>query len=132
MPLNRQNITVASRIMLPTYVAFFSLLGINYAISGPLLASSPALAYAATLLPLPAWGCMFFAASAVMAVALMKHERIWFRFALWVAIVCLTIWAGVFAAAAVLAGASPGAPLWPLFAAVCCFASDRSLLKGEV
>lgn len=130
--LTPDNVTAASRVMLPTYVGFFALLGINYTTTGIRLLESPALEFADALLPLPAWGCMFFAMSAVMAVALMQHERLWFRFALWLAIVCLGIWAAVFLSAAVWSDASPTAAAWPAFAAIACFASDRSLLKGEV
>ena len=132
MPLTRDSVTAASRVMLPTYVVFFALLGMNYTITGTRLLESPALEYADRILPLPAWGCMFLTMSAVMAVALMQRERLWFRFALWLAIVCLGVWAVVFLLAAILTDASPTAATWPAFAAIACFASDRSLLKGEV
>lgn len=132
MPLTRANVTVASRIMLPTYCALFAVLGINYMTTGRRLLESPALEYADRALPLPAWGAMFLAMSGVMVTALMMHERLWFRFALWLAIVCLLSWSLMFLAAAIWSDASPTACVWPLFAAVACFASDRSLLKGEV
>ena len=132
MPLTRDTVTAASRIMLPTYCALFAILGVNYMTTGDRLLQSPALEYASRGLPLPAWGAMFLAASGVMVTALMHHERFWFRFALWVGIVCLGVWSLIFIAAAVWSDASPGAWAWPAFAAVACFASDRSLLKGEV
>lgn len=132
MTLSRASVTTASRVMLPTYVCFFALLGLNYTVTGQRLFASPALAYADSILPLPAWGCMFLAAAVMMAAALVQQERSWFRFALWLGIVCLGIWAVVFLAAAIRSDASPGGALWPALAAVACFASDRSLLKGEV
>jgi hypothetical protein len=131
VPLTRDTVTAASRVMLPAYVVLFAYLGLNYTITGPRLTDSPSLAYADTLAVLPVWGCMFLATSAVMVVAIMQQERLWFRFALWVGIVCMTLWTGVFAVAVLLSNASPGAPAWPAFVAVACFATDRSLLKGE-
>lgn len=130
--LTRGEVTTASRIMLPTYVVLFAVIGVNYVATGPRLVESPALEYADRFLPLPAWGGMFLAGAVVMVVALLMRVRLWFRFALWVGIVCLTIWAGLFVAAAVFSNASPSAWVWPAFAAVACFASNQSLLKGEV
>lgn len=130
--LTPAEVTVASRIMLPTYVALFAFVGVNYMTTGERLTESPSLAFADSVLSMPAWGAMFLAASAVMVTALMMHERIWFRFALWLGIVCLAIWSALFLAAAIWSSASPSGWTWPAFVAVACFASDRSLLKGEV
>lgn len=131
--LARSTVTVASRIMLPTYVLLFGVLGANYALTpSARLNDSPALDFASVVLPLPVWGCMFLAASAAMATALLTHRRLLFRIALWVGLVCLALWAVVFLAAAIFSNASPTACAWPAFAAVACYASDRSLLKGEV
>lgn len=132
MPLTRSNVTAASRVMLPTYCALFAILGINYMTTGSRLLESPALEFASQALPLPAWGAMFLAASGVMVTALMQHERTWFRFALWLGITCLGVWSLIFLGAAIWSDASPSAWVWPAFASVACFASDRSLLKGEV
>lgn len=134
MPLTR--VTVASRVMLPTYVALFGWLGAVYLLDPPRLAASPALAYAATLMPLPMWGIWFLTVAALMAVALAGRRTGWawrqvYTYALWTGIVTMTVWAVVFAAAALTAGASPGAAAWPGFAAVACYASYRSLQAGE-
>lgn len=131
MPLTLATVTVASRIMLPTYVMLFAGLGLNYTLALGRLNTSPVLDYADRVLPLPVWGVMFLTVSVVMGAAMAKHHRTLSRFGLWLGIVCMGVWAVVFTAAAIWNGGSPGAPLWPAFAAVCCYASDRSLLKGE-
>lgn len=135
MPLTPVALTVASRVMLPTYVALFGWVGGVYVADPPRLQESPALAYAATLMPLPMWGIWFLTVAALMAVALAGRRTGWARqvytYALWTGIVTMTVWAVVFAAAALTARASPGAAAWPGFAAVACYASYRSLQAGE-
>ncbi len=133
VPLTRATVTAASRVMLPAYVALFAIIGVSYMTTpGQRLLESPALEYASRVLSMPVWGAMFLAASAVMVAALLRQERFWFRFALWLGIVCLAVWSALFILAAIWSNASPSAWVWPAFAAVACFASDRSLLKGEV
>ena len=135
MQLDRKHVTVASRVMLPAYAVLFAGLGLNYVVtSRARLTLSPTLAYADGLLPLPAWGVLFLCVAALMVAALLTKTRMLFRYGLWLGIVCMTIWAGVFASAAYGPGgdASPAAFLWPAFVATACYASNRSLLTGEV
>lgn len=135
MTLDRTSVTVASRVMLPTYVVLFAGLGTNYAVTPMLsgrLAASPALAYANGLLPLPAWAMMFLTVAVLMAGALASGNRHLYRYALWLAILSMTIWAVVFALAVFRGEGSPTAFFWPSFVAVACYASNRSLLAGEV
>ncbi|MEO6203795.1 MAG: hypothetical protein ABIO67_00190, partial [Mycobacteriales bacterium] len=95
------------------------------------LFSSPSLAYADGILPLPVWGAMFLTLAGLMATSLATGNRTLYRFALWLGIVCMSIWGLVFIFAAVRSEGSPGAFLWPTFVAVACYASNRSLLTGE-
>lgn len=130
--MTRSNVTAASRIMLPAYVAMFTVLGLNYTLTPrSRLTESPALHYAAHILPLPAWGCMFLAVAMIQATALLIHERTAYRFALWVAALAMGVWAVVFVLAAALTETSPTAAAWPAFVATACMATERSLLKGE-
>lgn len=132
-PLTWDSITLPSKLMLPTYLGLFSVMGYNYTfgeIEG--LIAGPGLRYANSLpLDLRQWGVMFFTAASLMVVAICKKRRSIFRYALWWGAICLFIWAGVFASAAVWGDGTPGA--WaPWFAlGVACLASDRSLLHGE-
>lgn len=119
--------------MLPAYVGLFGGLGINYTLLTDYRTNqSPALSYASDLLPLPIWGVMFLGMALLMITALLIGSASWFRYALWLGIASMTIWMVVFGLAALTSAASPGAFLWPWFAATACYASNRSLLKGEV
>lgn len=133
MPLTRANVTAASRIMLPTYVAFFGIVGFTYAFSPPsaTLGTSTALRFADHLMPLAAWGCLFLTCSAIMAVALTLHRRTLYRWALRMCAVSMTVWALVILVAAIQGDASPGAWAWSALVAAACVASDRSLALGE-
>lgn len=132
MPLDRTHITVASRVMLPTYCAFFTLLGVNY-IATPFdtITASPALRFANAVMPLPVWGGLFLACAAVMLAALVVKRRIPFRFALRVCMLSMLVWAGIIGAAAIAGDATLLAPIWPGFVAIACLASDRSLATRE-
>lgn len=132
MPLDRTTVTVASRIMLPVYVVFFTLLGLTYLLT-PIgrLVESPGLAYADGFLTLRGWGALFLAAAAVMAAALVRHERDWFRAALFFCAVCMAFFAAVLLWAGLHGEASFAAWSWPGIVVAACFASYRSLTTGE-
>lgn len=134
MSLHRSHITAASRIMLPTYVAMFAALGLNYLFTPAqrLSASSTALDFADRVMPIQAWGLMFLAAAVIMAGSLMLGRRVLFRFSLWVCAVSMTIWAVILFTASLTGEASPAAAIWPAFVAMACIASARSLLLREV
>ena len=137
LPLHRRTVTVASRIMLPTYVGLFTLIGLAYLFQpAARVQASPALAFADRLIPMPVWGGIFLTTAGLLSAAmLVAHRRRWTRvlagYALWVGVVVLTTWAGIFTGAVITAGASLGSPVWPAFAAIACFASSRSLAAGE-
>lgn len=132
MPLTRDTVTAASRIMLPTYVAMFAAIGLSYVL-GPhkIAAASPALAFADRMMPLPAWGALFLGCSTVMAGALLTHRRMLYRWALRMCGVSMCIWAVVIGLATLNGDATPAAAAWPAFVAVACLATDRSLAAGE-
>lgn len=132
MPLTRDTITIASRLMLPTYCAFFALLGINY-VTTPrsIVDASPALAFADAIMPLPAWGGLFLTCSVVMLGALIAHRRILFRLALRICALSMMLWAVIIGGASLSGDATPLAFIWPAFPAVACIASDRSLAARE-
>lgn len=138
MVLQRKRVTVASRVMLPTYVLFFTYLAANYTITPRerLVEASAALGYADMLLPMPVWGLIFAANAVAMAASMVLGKRAHsgevFVFALWVGIVTLAIYALVFAFAAFNNEASPGAIAWPMFVATACYATQRSLNAAEV
>jgi CDP-diglyceride synthetase len=133
MPLDRQHMTVASRVMLPRYVVFFTAVASNYLFT-PLgrLLDSPGLAYANELMSLRLWGVAFLAAALAMFAALLRHERDLFRAALLFCRLGMLVWAVVLALAAILGDASPTAWAWPWLIEGACKASYRSLTAQEV
>lgn len=132
MTLTRDNVTAASRVMLPAYVLLFAYLGTNYAllVEGR-VAKSPSLSYVDGLMPLPAWGGVFLAVAGILAAALLSRHRDAARYALWLGVVCMGGWALLFAAAAYWNDAPTSTCAWPAFVATACFASNRSLRRGE-
>lgn len=130
--MTRNNVTAASRIMLPVYVIAFCWIGLGWMLDNPhQLTEAPALRYADQLLPIDWWGALLTAAGLLIAGALASHNRTLCRYALWVAAIAMSVFVLVFAGAALFADASPGAPAWPFLTAAACIASEQSLLKGE-
>ena len=125
-PLTRDQVTSASRIMLPTYVGLFLGLGLNYiTIPHNRRADSPAVAFADGFLwvALWGWGLMFFCCGMFLLIALLTHLRDLYRLALTTGMICMGIWAIVFLGSSLYGGASPAAAIWPLFAAIACKAT---------
>lgn len=133
MPLDRQNITVASRVMLPTYAAFFTAVGLNYLLT-PLdrLLNSPGLAYCHALVSLRVWGVVFLGAAVVMSAALIRHHRTAFRFALILCGLSMSLFAVALVFAYFRGEATPTGWVYPAFIIAACVASYRSLTVGEV
>lgn len=133
MPLTRTTVTAASRVMLPAYVITFAWIGGAWVFTDEgYLINSPALDYANNLLPLPAWGGLLLGVAALILGAMLSRHRLLCRVALWIAFVVMCVFVVVFAAASIGGLASPSAAAWPFLFAAACFASDRSLLNGEV
>jgi hypothetical protein len=128
MPLDRQHITRAARILLvPT--ALFSLgVGLTW-IRTPesRLLASPGLAYADALLTLRAWGGLFLAAGLLMVAAMLTRNRLAYRAAVLFTFITLVIWSGVLVLAAFDSQTSPSAWQWPAQIACACLALYASL-----
>jgi hypothetical protein len=81
MPLDRAHVTVASRVMLPTYATIFGLLGLLFLVQQPSRTAAPAFAPAKMLfswLPIDAmhgWGLVFLAVATLEVVALVARNR---------------------------------------------------------
>lgn len=133
MPLTRDTVTVASRIMLPVYVAFFAVLGLNYLASPrDRLVQTPALEYANRVLDLHVWGMVFLVAASLMAEALLLRRRRLYQGALLVCAASMAVWASVNLFAAFRSDASPAGAVWPTFVVAACLASFRSLGVKEI
>ena len=132
MPLDREHITAASRIMLPTYVVFFATLGVNYVIADTSSLNNPVLDYVDDVMPLPVWGCLFLFCSFVMVSAMATRRRALYRWALRMCGLSMLFWATVIFLATLAGDASLFSAVWSLFVATACLASDRSLARQEV
>lgn len=133
MRLDRDTVTSASRIMLPTYVVAFGWIGASYVLQRPATISDhPALAYADELLDLDAWGAMFLVTAGVILAAMVTGSREKAMYALILGLICCVIWWGVFMAAWLWGDGSSSAPAWPMLGAFACFASYRSISRREI
>ena len=133
MPLTRATVTVASRIMLPTYAMFFAGVGLSLILTpGERLVQTPAFLYADRLISLTWWGIGYLVLAVVMLWAMAVHSRMAYRYALSAAFVWMASWAALSFAAALDGGqASFSAWTWPAFVAVACWATLASLAAGE-
>jgi hypothetical protein len=132
MPLTRANVTVASRLMLPTYPILSGLVGLNYLVATDrLLAAGVFYRVADQIVPLQVWGTVFLVVAAIQVIALVSRSRLGYEVGLTVMAGSMMTWALVGLAAAVRSGGSYTATLWPAFVVVACVASFRSLNTGE-
>lgn len=132
-PLARDNVTAAARVMLPAYVVTFAWLGAGWLFSEPAtIVKTPALAYADSALDIRWWGVLLLFVAAIILAALLSCRRLPCRIALWIGAVSMLVFVGVFLLASLRGEATISAAAWPFLAACACYASDRSLLKGEV
>lgn len=130
MPLDREHVTSASQIMLPSYAVFFGGLGAGY-IAGFRIGQNPMLRYADQIMPLQVWGCVFVACSLLMVGAMWRHSRMAYRYALNVCALSMFVWMCVAVLGIFYQPVTFTAPLWPGLVMQACRASNRSLLKGE-
>lgn len=132
MPLDREHMTVASRIMLPADALFFAVVGANWlTTSRDRLLASPGLEWADRLLPIKAWGALYILVAVVILAALTQGQRVWCRAALLFAGLITLGWAALLAVGALVSGVSPSGWAWPAYVACACWASYRSLTVRE-
>lgn len=135
MPLDRAHVTVASRVMLPTYPMLAGVLGAGFLFTPePILLETPIYRSMAHLAPLHFWGAGLLLIAAIQLVALALYQRRGrglYQYALGLLAVWMAAWAGVCVVAYFGGEASPVAWVWPAFAARCCWASMLSLAARE-
>ena len=132
MPLDRAHVTAASRVMLPTYPAFFGILGAGLVFTPTgRLTATPVFRYVDDhLLDIHLWGVGFLLLAAAFAAALLTHRRRVYQLALGCAIGWMSLWTVLAAASAAETG-SFTAWAWPAFVGVACWASLVSLETKE-
>lgn len=132
MTLDRANVTRASRVMLPAYPLFFTAFSLALLLTPPeVMRATPSFRTAAGIMPLQTWGIILLGVALFQFAALAVRRRTMYLAALSVGLVCMGLWALVFAYAAARGGAPWSAPIWPAFIAVACYATMRSLESRE-
>jgi hypothetical protein len=133
VPLTRESVTAASRVMLPAYVLFFAALGGNYILTPTSrLLDSPGLRYANGVMPLRVWGALFLISAALMLIALGTHKRILYRYALLLCGLTMLLLTIVYILAAFHSDATPAGWIWPALVVAACAASYRSITARGV
>lgn len=134
-PLDRANVTVASRIMLPVYVALTAAYGLTYAFD-PLhrLRYSHSLDFAVALMggSMRPWGLLFLAISLVLLGSLLRRSRAGYLLGLCISAAVWLGWAGIYAVAIWTdTRSSVLAPVAPLVFFAAAIASALSVMKRE-
>lgn len=132
--LTRENVTAASRIMLPAYALHAWWFGIVYAFDPQgRLHMTPGLAMARYIgVPFVIWGAMILLVAIMLTWALLGHYRQLAIFALYCYLAIFGWWALIYGGSAFLTlQTSLGGAAWPFLGACACAASARSLSKGD-
>lgn len=132
MPLTRANMTAASQRMLPTYPAFFGVVGLGLLLT-PIarLQQTPVFNFVDGYVGIRYWGLGFLTLAAWFIVALAVHRRRWYQIALGVGIFWMGLWAVVTLASSLGDLSSFTAWAWPAFIARAQWASLVSLETRE-
>lgn len=135
MTLRRADVTIASRVMLPTYPVLAGVLGAGFLFTPePVLLETPIYRSMAGLMPLHFWGAGLLLIAAVQVVALALYRRRvrdLYQYVLGLLVVWMAAWCAVCVVAFFRGEASPVAWVWPAFAARACWASVLSLAARE-
>jgi hypothetical protein len=132
MPLNKENVTLGTWVMMPTYLIFAAGVGAGTLLT-PVsrLLQTPTLAYANSYVPIHAWGVVFLVVAGSLAVSrLLEH-----RTAYMATLSIMLLWIGFYALMCVFAADNGQAAwsswLWPTFVARACWATLLSLAARE-
>lgn len=130
MPLSKANVTIASRLMLPTHAIFSTYLGVTWAIQDPTRTHTKALTVL-NVWPIEATGVILAAFGVALVAGLLSQRRTIAAIALAANVIVYLALAGIILAASISAHASWSAAAWPVYIAVAHFASMLSLANDE-
>ena len=132
MPLDRRHVTVASKIMLPTYPVLAAVLGAGFLLTPEsTLLQTPIYRSMAHLMPLAFWGVGLLVVAAIQVASLVVNRRTTYSYALGLMVVWMAAWVVVCVVAYFRGDGSPFAWVWHAFAARACWASMLSLAARE-
>lgn len=133
-PLRRQNVTAASRIMVPTYALLALFFAIVYFFDpGGRASRAPSLEAQRDIMALWKWGVVMGVLAFMKIVAIVVNHRLAFVYALSCGAIAWFFW-GVAVCVSYTQNDAVTlmAPVLPWFVMVCHIATIRSLLVGEV
>jgi hypothetical protein len=136
MPIKRDSVTIASKIMIPAYVLLTFGLGFVYLVD-PLnnIDQDKPLVIPRTVMggDMEPWGILFLVLSLVMCLTLWRGSRLALCFGLCACAVTFLLWSVLYVASCYTDPLAPAtAPMYPAFVATACVASTYSLLRREV
>lgn len=135
MPLNRSNVTIASRVMLPAYIVLATAYGFVY-VADPFgrLAGAHSLDFPRKVMggSMVAWGLLFLGLALFLSLMLFKQARRGYVLGLCICAAAWLAWAFLYAVSIWTdPRASILAPVGPLFYCTASIASALSLLARE-
>lgn len=132
MQLRPENVTIASRVLLPAFPALSATFGANLLItSGDELAQTPLYVGMSNVVALEWWAAAFLVLAAALVYALVTHTRKGYELALASLMLWLAVVTCVFVVIALRTDATLGAAIWPAFSAIVCWSALLSLQAGE-
>ena len=134
--MERSEVTPATRIMIPAYVAFFAWIGLSNTFT-PLhrLLMTPGLRHSHPVVDLRVWGLIFLAIAAALVFAMLwprsRAARPAAAYVLLVGSIVMVIWMAFLVAAWIFGEATPAAGAYAFLPAIACYATYRSLVWGR-
>lgn len=133
MPLDRENVTAASRIMLPAYIVLNSGFGMVLILDPTnTIKNARALRWQDGVLDLSAWGAWLTLLALLLAFAWFRnHNRDLGSFAIAVSAVSWLVFGGAWAVAIWTDGATPLGPMLAAFVVTAHYASLKSIVRRD-
>lgn len=134
MSMHRNELTPASRIMVPAYAVFFGWIGLSH-LFAPLrkLLLTPGLRYFHDTVDLRVWGAIFLAVSLALVFAMVRpgsdRARPTAAYVLLVGAIVMGVWMLFLIGSSVLGDASPGAGAYAFLPMAACYASFTSISR---
>lgn len=132
--MHRDEVTPATRIMVPAYAIFFGWIGLSHVLT-PLqkLLLTPGLRHTQPLVDLRIWGAIFLSISAALVFAMIRpgsHKaRPTAAYVLLVAVITMGIWMFFLIGASIFGEASIGAGAYAFLPMSACYATYRALTR---
>lgn len=132
--MHRDEVTPATRIMVPAYAIFFGWIGLSHVLT-PLqkLLLTPGLRHTQPIIDLRIWGGLFLVISAGLVFAMFRpgsgRARPTAAYVLLLAVISMGFWMVFLIGASFFGEASPGAGAYAFLPMTACYATYRTLTR---